>query len=467
MGKRGVQVRSAACAFWLLWAAAATAEEECLRSYKTSQGFTLRPGSLRLGAELLDARPVSGSAACRSHCCASRRCDLALVDEKGPGRALCLLVDCTVGRTPVCALDPSPGVEANLKGYGALDAATPPVDCTSPAKAGPCWDSISRWYYDVKEKKCQRFHYGGCMPNLNNYVNEEDCMRACTETAGPLNNLVPEASKGETSLKDCSRHCSDDEFRCDDGCCVPFTLMCDGSALCLNKSDLRYCSAIRSSYKLLTASGGKGEQNNDSCTAPSEVGPCRAAFSRWYFDPVTQSCHKFIYGGCKGNRNNYEDEQQCLTSCTGQKEVLTKPRALKLSDADDEASCFAPAVTGPCRAAFPRWYYNPASQTCQRFTYGGCKGNKNSYVSESTCLARCSGKTGNWEDGDGETHKQHQAAFHHRVYVVVMVGLLVVCILILLGGVIYFIIKLTRTDHVVSFHRNRSEEDKETLIHTA
>ena len=44
---------------------------------------------------------------------------------------------------------------------------------------------------------------------------------------------------------------------------------------------------------------------------------------------------------------------------------------------------------GPCRARVSRWYFNPRSGSCQRFTYGGCGGNDNNFDSRSRCNAVC------------------------------------------------------------------------------
>ena len=34
-------------------------------------------------------------------------------------------------------------------------------------------------------------------------------------------------------------------------------------------------------------------------------GPCKASLVRYYYDQATQSCSPFLYGGCKGNDNNF------------------------------------------------------------------------------------------------------------------------------------------------------------------
>ena len=51
------------------------------------------------------------------------------------------------------------------------------------------------------------------------------------------------------------------------------------------------------------------------CESKPERGPCKAATTRFYFDKKENSCKKFTYGGCKGNGNNYETEDECLETC--------------------------------------------------------------------------------------------------------------------------------------------------------
>lgn len=36
---------------------------------------------------------------------------------------------------------------------------------------------------------------------------------------------------------------------------------------------------------------------------------------RWAFDMRQRKCVRFIYGGCAGNRNNFDSEEYCMAVC--------------------------------------------------------------------------------------------------------------------------------------------------------
>ncbi|XP_034721540.1 papilin-like [Etheostoma cragini] len=54
----------------------------------------------------------------------------------------------------------------------------------------------------------------------------------------------------------------------------------------------------------------------DSCMVPSAPGPCRAAFTMFYYDANTDSCQTFMYGGCQGNNNRYGSLEECMSRCS-------------------------------------------------------------------------------------------------------------------------------------------------------
>jgi len=51
------------------------------------------------------------------------------------------------------------------------------------------------------------------------------------------------------------------------------------------------------------------------CDMPPETGPCRAHFSMFHFVPETGVCSQFVYGGCAGNGNKFDSEEECMAIC--------------------------------------------------------------------------------------------------------------------------------------------------------
>lgn len=51
------------------------------------------------------------------------------------------------------------------------------------------------------------------------------------------------------------------------------------------------------------------------CSMPKDAGPCRGRYQKWYFDQTRKSCLPFSYGGCRGNRNNFQDYKKCNEVC--------------------------------------------------------------------------------------------------------------------------------------------------------
>lgn len=66
------------------------------------------------------------------------------------------------------------------------------------------------------------------------------------------------------------------------------------------------------------------------CSQEALTGPCRAVVPRWYFDLSKGKCVRFIYGGCGGNRNNFESEDYCMAVC----KAMIPPTPLPTNDVD-------------------------------------------------------------------------------------------------------------------------------------
>lgn len=51
--------------------------------------------------------------------------------------------------------------------------------------------------------------------------------------------------------------------------------------------------------------------------------------------------------------------------------------------------CSPPPDPGPCRGAESRYYFDVAAPECLPFTYGGCQGNDNNFLTKDECDATC------------------------------------------------------------------------------
>lgn len=51
--------------------------------------------------------------------------------------------------------------------------------CGLKLDPGPCEAAIPRWNFNPKTRRCERFVYGGCFGNENNFETLEECEKTC------------------------------------------------------------------------------------------------------------------------------------------------------------------------------------------------------------------------------------------------------------------------------------------------
>ncbi|NXP69318.1 SPIT1 inhibitor, partial [Chloropsis cyanopogon] len=123
--------------------------------------------------------------------------------------------------------------------------------CLAPKKVGWCRGSFPRWFYNPSLQQCEEFIFGGCKPNKNNYLWQEECELACKNVRGDwgsevlhTQNEMKSPSLAPSSHREqfiCNGKCQAPFFRCKDGCCIDAYLECDETPDCADESDEMYC----------------------------------------------------------------------------------------------------------------------------------------------------------------------------------------------------------------------------------
>lgn len=125
--------------------------------------------------------------------------------------------------------------------------------CILPEVIGPCSGFVKQFYYDRRSDSCYEFEYSGCQGNKNRFQDRESCERKCKRGTAPI---------------------------------TPATI------------DPRI-----------------GEPKSQICLAPVDPGDCDDSITAYYYDAQHEMCQAFIYGGCSGNANRFQTEEQCERLC--------------------------------------------------------------------------------------------------------------------------------------------------------
>lgn len=203
--------------------------------------------------------------------------------------------------------------------------------CLAAAKVGPCRAAFTRWRYDAASGACQTFTYGGCKGNYNNFLSKAACQAACLGVSASLERSAPPPVSGV-----CGERCVQGQLVCDSDCCVHKSLECDGVTQCKDGADEANCGKLNQTFNRLVSI--EVDQRKARCTLPPHTGPCRASFTRWFYDPLQSKCQTFTFGGCDANDNNHESPEQCEESCRGVTEDdVFAPGMFKRFGDDDES----------------------------------------------------------------------------------------------------------------------------------
>ncbi|CAL4105028.1 unnamed protein product [Meganyctiphanes norvegica] len=91
----------------------------------------------------------------------------------------------------------------------------------------------------------------------------------------------------------------------------------------------------------------------DQCYDPVSPGPCRAFIPSFYFNPLTETCDCFVFGGCKSNGNKFSSLNECMNTCSVNPQLQTiSPTCIRIFGADNSNFNVTPRPITPKPVAF-------------------------------------------------------------------------------------------------------------------
>uniref|UniRef100_A0A182NVJ8 Papilin n=1 Tax=Anopheles dirus TaxID=7168 RepID=A0A182NVJ8_9DIPT len=202
--------------------------------------------------------------------------------------------------------------------------AVPQKVCTLPKVRGPCHNYTVKHFFDMEYGGCGRFFYGGCNGNNNRFDSADECKAICETPIGKGVCHLPKI------IGPCTNLYNKWYYDAKRNMCAQFTYGgCLGNANRFEK--LEDCKAMCSV-----------DDSKPPCEQPMDAGSCNGTFERWYYDKESNACHRFYFGGCKGNKNNYP------------------------TDASSKYVCFLPVEIGECQKYTAHWYFDAKDGRCRQ-----------------------------------------------------------------------------------------------------
>ncbi|KAE9421576.1 hypothetical protein Angca_004728, partial [Angiostrongylus cantonensis] len=243
-----------------------------------------------------------------------------------------------------------------------------------------------RYYFNHERKECKSFQWGGCQsPSQNFFATLDRCKELCEslpqEFAQSCLEPFDDGYRGSCS--------SDGRFKeyyyfdhLTSTCQMFWFGNCPGSSHNIYPT-LGFCQWIcerhRDERKPTYCSDKFDPTYRHSCGDGHWV-------EKAFFDHETGRCNTFWWDGCiSTSQNIFNDLRTCQKLCEDQGYEYPG----KLPDSDTSYRCLLQLAIGTCKETYPAYYFDRPTRSCRPFSYSGCGGNENRFLTLSQCENLC------------------------------------------------------------------------------
>lgn len=327
-------------------------------------------------------------------------------------------------------------------------------DCRLPIIKGKCRSSLSMWAFNADSQKCVPFQYSGCGGNNNKFISESQCHDVCevrkTKNVCSMSQASSDCGESESTKTNWFYDSANGKCREEESCpsskveVNQFATRAECVELCddeLGESEKYHRNPLNRDSASVEMSFDLGD-----CKLSPEEGVCLKNLTRYYYNATDDSCDKFVFHGCGGNKNNFFTRFECSSTCGNLEQKMA---------AENATICEEGVRAGPCSGALKRWYFDDMEEKCAEFEYGGCGGNRNRFRSKTECEETCG--TPSVEEKIEEAERSGSTAF------TVAEGVLGVVLAVLLGVAGFFLFKYYKLRKEKENYRIFSNEQRRRL----